>query len=90
MIHWQTTYDSVVLMDDTSHTRFVDEILYDSVVLTKDTGLKLGCRMMMNNEKQRKKTEQAELTNSKSSDPSFAALRPRQRIVDTATCEPLY
>ena len=42
MIHWQTTYDSVVLMDDTSHTRFVDEILYDSVVLMKDTGLKLG------------------------------------------------
>ena len=43
MIQWQTTHDSVVMMDDNGVTLGLStKTLYDSVVLTKDTGLKRG------------------------------------------------
>ena len=45
MIHWQTSYDSIVLMKDTDkfcRLMETNETLYDSVVLTKDTGVRWG------------------------------------------------
>ena len=48
-----------------SHTRFVDKILYDSIVLTNDTGLKRGLSIDDEQWKAEKKTEQAELTITK-------------------------
>ena len=65
MILGQTSYDSVVLMEDTGVIRGLPiKISYDSVVLTKDTGVIRGLSIDGDQWKAEKKTEQTEPTNN--------------------------
>ena len=64
MIHWQTSYNSVVLTKileshEVSQLIETNETSYDSVLLTKDTRVIQGLPMMVTTEKQ-KKTELTE------------------------------